>query len=254
MKPSLLELQRRFAALLRADTGDPAARIGIYRNTVVANYRNALAASYPVVRALTGAAFFATLVDAYVGAHPSTGGDLNVYGGMLGAFIASYPHGRDVPYLADVARLEWAIDEAYRAADSVVTAAGLAQTLAAIPLEDALTARLVLHASCRMLQSPYPVLRIWQAHHEASAAYEAIDFAAGDDRLLIRREEGTVVMERLAPGDFAWLSALTTTADLGGTLEMALAADTAFDLRATLSTMIANGTLANVVVSHAGST
>jgi hypothetical protein len=87
-------------------------RIAIYRRTVFANYRNALAATYPVVKRLVGAPFFNTAVDSYVHAHPSASGDLNVYGDAFGDFLAAYPHAANLPYLPDVARLEWAIDEA----------------------------------------------------------------------------------------------------------------------------------------------
>ena len=78
--PSLRELQTQFAAAVLADTGDRGERIAIYRNTIFANYRNALGATYPVVLQLVGRPFFDAAVDAYVLTHPSTGGDLNVYG------------------------------------------------------------------------------------------------------------------------------------------------------------------------------
>ena len=95
--PSLRELQQRFADAVLAPhrTGpgfaiagpapgtDPAPpthaaeRIGIYRNAVFANYRNALAASYPVIRRLVGEPFFNAAVDAFVRARPSRSGTSN---------------------------------------------------------------------------------------------------------------------------------------------------------------------------------
>ena len=82
--PSLRELQQRFAAaVLGADgtastlaDGRPRAdRIGIYRRTIRTNYRNALGATYPVVRRVIGAPRFEAAVDAYVEACPSRSGD-----------------------------------------------------------------------------------------------------------------------------------------------------------------------------------
>ena len=91
---SLRELQERMAQALAgpspASAAWPAERIAIYRRNIAANYRNALAASYPVVRRLTGAAFFGAAVDAYVVAHPSRSGDLNVYGDAFGDFLVQY--------------------------------------------------------------------------------------------------------------------------------------------------------------------
>src|SRR5262245_44301191 len=107
MSVSLHELQRRFAAsLVDTDTDPPTA---VYRNTVAANYRNHLGATYAVVRELTGTAFFNAAVDAFTISNPSTGGDLNVYGKEFADFLATYPYARDLPYLPDVARLEWAL-------------------------------------------------------------------------------------------------------------------------------------------------
>src|SRR5258706_7705388 len=121
--PSLREVQRGFAtATVFGDTAaiaalgvvggglDPVARIGVYRNNVLGNYHKALGATYPVVRRLVGAPFFNAAVDAFVRAYPSRHGDVNRYGGELARFLAAYAPARELPYLPDLARLEWAID------------------------------------------------------------------------------------------------------------------------------------------------
>ena len=58
---------------------------------------------------LTGA-FFGEAARQYIVGHPSLSGDLNDYGGEFAQFLAAYPHAADLPYLPDVARLEWAIN------------------------------------------------------------------------------------------------------------------------------------------------
>jgi hypothetical protein len=246
MTPPLPELQRRFAASLR-DADDP--RIAVYRNTVAANYRNALAATYRVVRELTGAAFFNAAVDAFVLEHPSTGGDLNVYGGELADFLASYPHARDLAYLPDVARLEWALDEASRAADPCGGSEETLAALASIAGEDIVRARFTLDPSCGLLRSPHPVLRIWQVHQPGQGDMD-VDFNAGIDYLLVRREAATPLIERVAAGDFAWLSALAQGADLAGALDAAAAVDPDFDLGTAMRTHIASGTLMGLVPAN----
>ena len=79
--------------------------------------------------------FFNAAVDAYVRACPSTSGDLNVYGDAFGEFLAGYPPAADLPYLPDVARLEWAVDEAGRAADRDGSPEGVLAALAGVPPE-----------------------------------------------------------------------------------------------------------------------
>jgi hypothetical protein len=247
--PSLSELQRHFAATVLDLAHEPDARIAVYRHTIFANYRNALGATYRVVRELTGVPFFNAAVDAFVFVHPSTGGDLNVYGDTFPSFLATYPHAAPLPYLPDVARLEWAMDEAHRAADAEGDAQRMLAALAAIPAGKIPMQRFALDPSCRLLRSAFPVLRIWQAHQDDSGHDRHVEFANDEDFLLIRREDGRVVVERVERGDFAWLAALAAGADLEQGLDAAFDADATFDLGTALRTFIANGVLAAIVAA-----
>jgi len=240
--PSLHELQRRFAAALLDEHSEGG--LAVYRNTVFTNYHNALAATFRVVRELTGIAFFDAAVDAFVLAHPSTGGDLNVYGGAFAEFLAGYEHAKDLPYLPDVARLEWALDEASRAADSGSSPARLRAALAAVAPAAVVRVRFALDPSCRLLHSAHPVMRIWQAHQDG--AFDKVDLNAGSDHLLVRREGSAPVIERLVPADFAFLAAHASGGNLGEALEAALAFDADFELGAALPAHIASGVLADL--------
>jgi len=244
--PSLRERQARFASALLAGDSDGGDRVAIYRNSVRANYRNALGATYRVVSQLVGERFFHAAVDAYVHSAASTGGDLNVYGGSFGEFLATYPHAQDLPYLPDVARLEWAIDEAGRAADADGAPEDILEALAATPAERITEFGFALDPSCRLLTSSYPVLRIWQVHQPGFANDMAVEFGAATDHLLVRRELGTVVVERLAPGDFALLQALAGGGDLAAALDAAVSAEPDFDLGTTLRNSIVSGTFAEL--------
>jgi hypothetical protein len=57
----------------------------------------------PVVERLVRARFPPRRSMPYVRAHPSTCGDLNVYGDRFGPFLATYPPALELPYLPDVA-------------------------------------------------------------------------------------------------------------------------------------------------------
>jgi len=255
--PSLRELQQHFAAAMLAQDGTapgfaiagraPAAeRIGIYRNAMLANYRNALGASFPVVRRLVGAPFFNAAVDAFARAHPSVSGDLNVYGDAFGDFLDRYPHAAGLPYLADVARLEWAIDEAQRAADVVHAPDAVLATLAATVPERLPMLRLKLDPTCRQVESEYPILHLWQANQPGSNDDDRVELDEGADRVVVRRGAGGVVLARVAAGDFAFLVALGAQAPFGAALDAAQRADAAFDLGAALRTHIASGIIAGV--------
>jgi hypothetical protein len=255
--PSLRELQRRFAGAVFAEDGAPAAfavggsmpaaeRIAIYRRAMHANYRKALGATYVVVRRLVGVPFFNAAVDAYVRAHASTSGDLNVYGDAFGDFLASYPYAATLPYLPDVARLEWAIDEAQRAADCASEPETVLAALAAVPPERLTEAELRLDPSCRLVASEYPILRLWQVNQSDHRGDDTVDLDAGGDALLVRREEAGVSLRQLPPGELAFLSALAAPSPLGAALAAAQLADPAFDLGAALRAGIAGGTIVAV--------
>ncbi|MEO8506269.1 MAG: DNA-binding domain-containing protein [Betaproteobacteria bacterium] len=247
--PSLRELQRGFAARMLDTASVATDAIAIYRNAVLANYRNALAATFPVTRALTGAPFFAAAADAFALAQPSASGDLNSYGAEFPAFLAADPPARELPYVADVARLEWAVDDAYRAADGGGDVERTLAALATVAADELASLRLALDPSCRLLRSPYPLLRIWQVHQPGDTADPHVAFDTGADYLLVRRADGAIVIERLPAGDHAWLSALRDGADLAQALDAALAVDAAFDLAAAMRTHFGSGTLTGIGVA-----
>jgi hypothetical protein len=251
--PSLREVQRGFAAaIMFADRGatasvgivaaglTPAQRIAIYRNNVLGNYRKVMAATYPVVQRLLGPQRFGDVIEAFVRAYPSSRGDVNRYGGELSRFLSTYAPARELPYLPDVARLEWAIDQANIAAEA--GALDLA-ALAGVP-EGALgELRFKLHPSAQLVLSTYPIFHIWQANQPGNSADDRVDLGVGGDTLLIARGANGVTVERLTPGAHAFLFALAHNLRLADAVERALAAEASFDLSDALKSHVAAQTI-----------
>lgn len=251
--PSLREMQRAFsAAALFGDaaalaelgivTGglDAGARIAVYRNNVLGNYRRALAATYPVVRRLVGGRSFGALIEVFVRAHPSRHGDVNRYGGELARFLASYPPADSLAYLPDVARVEWAIDQANIAAD--VPPLEVA-ALTVIPPEAFGELRFALHPSAQIIVSRYPVFRIWQVNQPGYEGDDRVDLKEGGDRLLVRRAPDGVTLERLAAGEHAFLAALAQNSRLEDAEKRAARAEASFDLAHVLKRHVAAQTI-----------
>jgi hypothetical protein len=221
--------------------------MAIYRNSVLANYRKALGATYPVVRRLVGPPFFSAAVDAFVRAYPSGHGDVNRYGGEMARFLAAFAPARELPYLPDVARLEWAIDQANIAAEAPEFDLG---ALAAVSPALHGELRFRLHPSARLVTSRYPILHIWQVNQPDHAGDDAVDLGEGGDTLLVLRAKDGVRIERLAPGDHALLAALERRVCLVEATARAAAADPAFDLTRVLQRHVASRT---IVAFHAPS-
>jgi hypothetical protein len=114
---SLARIQQEFleALLGEAPLADPG--MAVYRENALAVRREALAAAHPVVRRLVGAAFFAEAATRFARAHPSTSGDLTPTAARPSPPSSRATPGADLPYLSDVARLEWAVHECGHAAD-----------------------------------------------------------------------------------------------------------------------------------------
>ena len=99
--------------------GTPAKRrFDVYRNNIIVGLKEAIAASYPAVKSLVGDAFFDAMAGDYVRAHPPKTPILPLYGADFAAFIDNFAPASRLPYLGDVARLEYALRQSYHAADT----------------------------------------------------------------------------------------------------------------------------------------
>lgn len=207
----------REAALAPLLKGDPR-RFGIYRGNLGAHWTRALSSAYPVLRRLVGDEFLEALARVYGRAHPALDPDLNRFGAALPDFLAGFAPAADYPYLPDVARLEWAVHEAWFAPD----ADGPRATLAGLAPAAFEAARAVLHPSLRLHASPWATVALWRAHQDGGPAFpEALSV---DTRALVLRPRGDVIVDAIGASGHAALACLAR----GGTFGMAL--DAAFDL------------------------
>lgn len=217
--------------------------VAVYRNARLAILRNALAAAYPVCRALVGDDCFDALVRDTRAVQPSTSPNLHRYGDALPEVIAQSPLADSVPYLADVARLEWCVHWLHYAPDThveAVSASTLGDMLAQPP--DAIRAGLADGA--RWIASPWPVVSIWRAHQpDAGIALDAIDFGVGEAAVIVVRGHRVAVLD-VDAATAAFLAACDATPSLQAALETTLAAQADFDLTACLSGLYRAGLLA----------
>lgn len=228
---SLLDLQSEFSNAVLARGGTPG--MAVYRANVFGNRAHALAAAYPIVRRIVGAEFFDDLVRRHARAHPSASGDLNEYGAHLADFVAAFPHTQDLPYLPDVARMEWLAHRAYYAQDPApFSVAGLDES-----------SRLQLTPPCALLASEWPLTRIWTAHQDDYEGAIDVDLRSGPDRILVHRPRWRALVRRLAPGDYRFLDCARRGRPLGEALEAALGAEPGFDPSLALARWIDAGVI-----------
>jgi hypothetical protein len=250
--PELLDIQQDLSVSLRDATlttraqrwlaGDAAQieqRLAIYRANVAASATKALSATYPVIRQVVGEDFFDGLARAYLRAVPSQSGDLHDYGAAFSAFVAGFAHTQSLPYLPDLARLEWAVHRAYGAEDvEPWNQAALAQVApaqqAAICLEWA--------AGTALVDSNFPIARIWLIHQPAFEGDFSVDWSVRECAL-VARDGLRAVVSALAAGDAAFIAGSLAGAPLGICVEQAVAAEPAFDLGRLLARAMATNAI-----------
>ena len=215
----------------------PAQRLQIYRNNSLISLTEALKATFPVVHRLVGDGFFRTTAAAFICAHPPEEPRLAAYGAAFAGFLQHYAPASSLAYLPDMARLEWALNLAWHAPDApALTPPELTQAVETMTL-------LQLHPACRLLESPWPIEKIWRIHQSEDDADVRIDLDEGGSRLLVYRQDYDVAMAAISRAEFVMLTRFAAGATLESAMTETLAADPALDIATALAAALTRGCL-----------
>jgi hypothetical protein len=217
--------------------------LDVYRNNYRGNLHDTLAGAYPVIAQLVGEEFFHYLTRQFIAQHPSRSGNLHHYGAEMADFVASFEPARTLPYLPDVAALEWACHRAYFAED--VNTLNIAR-LAQIPHEQYPDLILRTHPSCHLVRSRYPVVAIWHAHQPGAEVDFQIDLDSGASLALVGRSDDVVIVNELSAAEADWLQAIQAGMSLGEATAATLEHDPDFDLQGLLLNLVAQGVLTDI--------
>jgi len=240
---SLPELQARFAATLFGDTTVPPTawikaagiapelRLGIYRNNLQEGFAKTLALEFPVIERLVGEDYFRQLALSFLARHPSRSGDLHHIGAPFAAFLREQFAGTAYQYFADVAALEWAWQECLVAEDDEALDPNVLQ---AVPPHGYPRLHFALRRAARLLESEFPIARIWEVNQRGDTVSEVVDLAGGPEFMLVHRVTGGARITRLSAGEFALLSSLAKAEPLEAALDAAAVREPHFDLAAAL--------------------
>ena len=217
-----------------------------YQSNGLALAERVLGAAYPVLAQLMGDESFAPLARHVWRQQPPQRGDLAWWGGGLAAFIEAAPQLADEPFLADIARVEWALHRAATAADVRSNLPSLA-LLSEGDGDEAEAATLTLGAGVFVLASPWPVVSIVNAHLGGEGgettmqqAAERLQSAVGE-HALVWRQGFKPRLRGISAAEHALLAALLARRSLDGALQQALEASPEFDFGAWLAESVAIG-------------
>lgn len=214
--------------------------VDIYRNNYRGNLHDALTSIFPVVAQIVGTDFFRHLAYQFIQHYPSHSGNLHDYGAELPNFLATFSATQHLPYLPDVATLEWACHQTYYAPDAPPFDVTRLQQIPAAQYADLAW---LCHPACWLGYSAYPVANIWHAHQADASPDFHIDLDRGGGSVLVRRTEGTVEVNTLTAATAAWLHRIQSGATMGTATDATLAIHPDFDLSATLSNLVTQGVL-----------
>lgn len=204
-------VQREFWNSLRSRRADPACtrlfsedgeitrkkRLEIYRSTMRTAHVRALANTYPCCEKILGGRYFRQMATEYFHGHPATHQNLNLYGGSFPEFLRNWGREHEAlaeyPYLPDLAKLEWAYEQAYYASEDPEFDFDRLSTLHE---DDYRNICFRLSASLSLLDSIYPVYEIWTAQ-QAQEEVREVEAIAAPQYLCIAREHYKPVIHRL---------------------------------------------------------
>ncbi|MDD9909471.1 MAG: DNA-binding domain-containing protein [Ahrensia sp.] len=232
------------AALRRADASAPFGVVGpdrkpstkrfnVYRNNVSASLIEALGDNFPVVKMLVGDEFFDAMAQVFHRANYPKEPMLFRYGAAFPGFLEHFEPVKDVPYLPDVARLEWAWLQAFHAADvEALDGAVLARFDPQILHEVTFHA----HPAAAIVSSRWPVASIVSSHRQGGDL-SGIDMGSAEQALVARRDV-VVEIRTLPPGGSVFLEALIAGEPLGVAAQKASGDAPEFDLASNIAGML----------------
>jgi hypothetical protein len=189
---------------------------------------------YPVIQLLVGEDFFAVAADAYAAANPSRSGNIQDYGGAFSKFLEGYTPAASLPYLSDVASLEWrrlqtSIAEQHASLD--------VQALAQIPQDELPELRFHHQPGAQAFASPYPILSIWEFSQQAEPEGE-LGLDIGGECVLFYRADLDVRMRRISAGEHAFLVSLYRGSSFAKACEAAMTEELSFDVQACFAAIV----------------
>ena len=202
-------------------------RFNIYRNNVVASLSAALADTFPVIVQIVGLDFFNASARTFIRQQSNRSPLLTLIGADFPDFIAAFEHTASMPWLADVARIEFARLQALHAPNTIEMSHEVLQALVQKPLSLPDTG-VFFREGLAVLSSPFSAHSIWSAHQDHRDLSKIKVSLA--EACLIYREGHRVTTTILSSSQAVFLKALLQADTFGEAQRQARIEDPEFQL------------------------
>lgn len=187
------------------DTLSSQQQINIYRDSILGSLATALSQIFPVCQKLVGDDFFNYMACQFIYRTHSHSPDLADYGEHFSDYIRQFPAAAGLPYLADVATLEWAWHRAFNAADQDPLDI---DRLSHYKPQQQASLIFKLPVSGHLITSEFPIDKIWQVNQDNYTDDEQVDLETGGVKLLVWRQAYDMRIDALNPNEWWLLNAI----------------------------------------------
>ncbi len=214
---SLADLQRAFQDYVLASSDAFTAQVrdtskagrvtllDVYRDGYALRLIEVLTMDFPGILTMTGPETFDVLTHAYIAAHPSRHPSVRWFGRQLADFLATTTPYDRMPALAEMARFEWALGEAF---DSVDAGPVQAEAIMAMPPEAWETIAFAPIPSLQHLAFAHDVPPSWQRREEVEPGTLEVALLDAPLPWVIWRPERVSNFRSLEPDEAAMLGAM----------------------------------------------
>lgn len=236
-----LTYQQHFLQLLLQPVVSKNKGMAAYQYNRWAQAERALSISFPTVAQLMGKNFFG-LSRAFLLEHPHTEADWGSWGEAFPQFIFNNQHHIGLPYLSDVAQLDWLVHTAERQ-DKDTSSIDTIHILEKYPADQI---GIKLNSTIYFLSSRYPLLEIWKFHqpnedttHWSTKVREALQDDNNLFHFVISQQKWQAKPLDISLPEYQFMQGLLGNRSLASLLDELAATD--FDFTAWLTKAISEG-------------
>ncbi len=241
---SLREIQDRFVSDLLGNSvsGDYLGRtnisvnhlLNIYRNNFFTTHCTAIQNTFPHIERLVGAEYVRNLTEKFIREVPHASGGMQDFGRNFAGFLRRGEVAQRLPYLADIAELEWAMYESANAANLMSFNSAKLKHYTPGEYSDL---KAVMHPSFRLVSSVFAVYDIWLLKEEDSSP----DLPSGGQSVAVCRVDFEVYLRLLSIGQAVLLQKLSNGDSLAIALDAALAKEAELDFASFFNICVQSG-------------
>lgn len=224
---------------------DKGALLPIHHDHYFLTLTHTLKTHYPMTMALLGEDCFETFCCLYISDYPSTDPELEKYGAYFPAFLSKQETLNHVPYVIDIATVEWICHTLPMLEPSTFS---FNQVLSHLDEQDYDKLYIELNPSAQLFASPYPLLRL--ITYCKSPTDQPFEMTQEPCQLLLIKTKEGVSFFALDDAEYTFLEALIEESPLKQALSHALAKDADFPCEETLMHFIQSNIVRNITINN----